>query len=152
MNRTFAKARGSLVVVIAAAAALAASAPPPGSAGVSPASSPPPPAPESEPAAPSNPREFFNIGTQKLRLGKLREAEAFLESALASQTERLQAPGLYNLGHVRFGQGIEELKKGPGGRPTAARAHNASQAADEATRAADEALAANELDKMVASY
>src|SRR2546430_7852029 len=65
-----------------------------------------------EPAPPSSPRDFFNAGTQKLRDGKLREAEAFLETALTSQNERFQPPSLYNLGHVRFGQGVQELKKG----------------------------------------
>src|SRR5258705_148388 len=73
------------------------------------------------PPVPSNPREFFNAGTQNLRNGKLREAEALLESALASQQQRLESPALYNLGHVRFGQGIEELKKSPSARPTLAR-------------------------------
>ncbi|HWH70424.1 MAG TPA: hypothetical protein VNT26_13640, partial [Candidatus Sulfotelmatobacter sp.] len=80
------------------------------------------PAPSApEPAPPTTPRDFFNAGTQKLRDGKLREAEAFLESALASQSERLQPPALYNLGHTRFKQGVEELKKGPPAGPTAAR-------------------------------
>src|SRR5947209_4770134 len=47
-------------------------------------------------AAPgSTPRELFNAGTQTLRAGKLGEAEAFLEKALASQNQRLQSPGLY---------------------------------------------------------
>jgi tetratricopeptide (TPR) repeat protein len=113
------------------------------------ASSPPS---SQEPAAPSTPRDFFNAGTQKLREGKLREAEAFFESALASQSERLQAPLLYNLGHVRFGQGIEELKKGPAAAPTAARGRAAAARADEASRAADEALAGDDVQKMVAAY
>ena len=59
-------------------------------------------------APPVTPRQFFNAGTQKLSEGKLREAEAFLESTLASQQARLQPPALYNLGHVRFRQGTEE--------------------------------------------
>src|SRR5689334_24509675 len=66
--------------------------------------------------APSTPQELFNAGTRKLQAGKLREAEAFLESSLSSQSEQLQPRALYNLGHVRFGQGVEELKKGPSGR------------------------------------
>ena len=72
----------------------------------------------SEPAPPATPREFFNAGTQQLSAGKLREAEASLETALASQNERLQPPALYNLGLVRFEQGVEELKKGPPAKPT----------------------------------
>src|SRR5262245_40834874 len=43
-----------------------------------------------DPATPSTSREFFNAGTQQLRDGKLREAEAFLETVLARQESRLQ--------------------------------------------------------------
>ena len=106
--------------------------------------------PEAPP--PSTPRDFFNLGTQKLEQGKLREAEAFLESALNSQTERLQPPALYNLGHVRFRQGVEELKKGPQAAPTAARGRAAAAAADEAIQAADDALAGDDIPKMVTAY
>src|SRR5439155_9491141 len=84
--------------------------------------------------------------------GKLREAEAFLESALASQKPGLQPPALYNLGHVRFGQGVEELKKSPAGGPTRAAARKAAQGDDEAIRLADEALRGEELEKLVAAY
>jgi len=105
-----------------------------------------------QPIAPATPKEFFNAGTQKLREGKLREAEAFLESVLAAQRETLQPPTLYNLGHVRFGQGAEELKKGPAGRPTAARGRAAALAATDAIASADEALASNDVQKMVAAY
>jgi hypothetical protein len=105
-----------------------------------------------EPPSPSTPREFFNAGTQKLREGKLREAESLLETALASQLGRLQPPSLYNLGHTRFGQGVEELKKGPPGGPTAARGHSVAQLADDASRAADEALQSDDVSKMVAAY
>jgi tetratricopeptide (TPR) repeat protein len=101
---------------------------------------------------PSTPREFFNAGVQQLEAGKLREAEASFETALASQSERVQNPALYNLGHVRFGQGVDELKKGPAARPTAARGRAAAQLADQATRDADEALASNEVQKMVTAY
>jgi hypothetical protein len=105
-----------------------------------------------EPAAPTSPREFYNAGTRNLLEGKLREAEAFLETALASQEDRLQPPTLYNFGHVRFAQGIEELKKGPASQPTLAAGRAASHDADEAIRGAESALASNEVDKMVAAY
>ena len=105
-----------------------------------------------EPAPPSTSREFYNAGTQKLHQGKLREAEAFLESTLASQSERLQPSALYNLGHVRFGQGIEELKKGPAAKPTIATARRVEQHADAAIQSATEALAGNDLEKMVIAY
>lgn len=102
--------------------------------------------------APSNPREFFNAGTVKLRENKLREAEAMLESVLSSQEERLQPPALYNLGHVRFAAGKEELKKGPAAKTTSARSRAASQAAENAMRAADDALAGDDLQKMIDAY
>jgi hypothetical protein len=89
---------------------------------------------------------------QKLRAGKLREAEALLESALAAQSEGLQPPALYNLGHVRFGQGFEELKKGPSGGPATSRGRAAAQLADSAIRQADQALGGNNVQEMVAAY
>jgi len=105
-----------------------------------------------EPAPPTSPREFYNAGTRKLREGKLREAEPLLESALASQQESLQPVTLYNLGHVRFSQGLEELKKAPPGRATLAGGQAASQQTDQAIRSAAEALAGDDLQKMVEAY
>jgi hypothetical protein len=105
----------------------------------------------SEPG-PVTPRDFFNAGTRKLREGKTRDAEMFLQTAVASQVESLQPGALYNLGHARFAQGVEELKKAPDGRPATARAQSANQQADEAIRIADAALAGNDVQKMVAAY
>src|ERR1035438_9232050 len=105
-----------------------------------------------EPAPPDTPREFYNAGTRQLAARKLREAEASLESALASQKEQLRTPALYNLGLVRFGQGVEQLKKGPAAKPTIERGQSAAQQADAALRQANEALGGNDLDKMVAAY
>jgi len=102
--------------------------------------------------APSTPREFFNSGTRELNAGKLREAEASLETALAGQNERLQTPALYNLGEVRFAQGAEELKKGPSVEATSARSRVAAEQGDEAIRAADDALESDELQKIIAAY
>src|SRR5689334_8393992 len=85
---------------------------------------------------PTTPREFFNTGTRELAAGKLREAEASLETALASQNERLQTPTLYNLGEVRFAQGAEELKKKPSAESVTARSRKAGEEGDEAIRAA----------------
>src|SRR5438552_1368779 len=50
----------------------------------------------SDATAPTMPREFFNAGTQQLRGGKLREAEASFESALASHRPALLPVALYN--------------------------------------------------------
>jgi tetratricopeptide (TPR) repeat protein len=105
-----------------------------------------------EPAPPATPREFYNAGTRQLGAGKLREAESSLESALASQQERFYPPVLYNLGLARFGQGVEQLKKGPAAKPTLERGQSAAQQADTALRQANDALGGNDVDKMVAAY
>ena len=102
--------------------------------------------------APANPREFFNAGTRNMRSGKLREAEASLESALASQNTGLQPAALYNLGHVRFSQGIDELKKGPAAGPTSARGQGATEQADAAIHSADQALAQTDVQTLAAAY
>jgi tetratricopeptide (TPR) repeat protein len=103
-------------------------------------------------APPSKPREFFNAGTRELNAGKLREAEAYFETALSSQNEQLQTPALYNLGHVRFDQGIEELKKGPSAQSANTLSRVAEQQGEEALQAADAALESNDVQKMVAAY
>jgi hypothetical protein len=102
--------------------------------------------------APVSPREHFNAGTKQLRNGKLKEAEASLESVLASQKPALQPVALYNLGHVRFKQGIEQLMKGPPAKPTSARARNAGAEVKEALKDVDQALASDDVPKMVAAY
>ena len=107
--------------------------------------------PQPEPT-PSTPRQFYNFGTRELRAGKLRDAEAALESALASQSAPLQPPALYNLGHVRFALGLEELKKGPAAHPTAEQGRAAAQSAGDATKDAEAALASDDVQRMVASY
>ena len=107
-------------------------------------------APETVP--PASPREYFNAGTRQLSAGKLREAEASLETALVSQDQRLQPAALYNLGLVRFRQGVEELKKGPAAKPAVARGESATQQGDEALRQAEGALASNDMLRMVAAY
>jgi hypothetical protein len=107
---------------------------------------------DSEASSPETPREFYNTGTRELKSGKLREAEASLESTVASQEERLQVPALYNLGHVRFAQGAEVLKKSPPGGQTVARGRAAERQADTAIRQIDDALAGNDDQKLVAAY
>jgi hypothetical protein len=108
--------------------------------------------PEVRSATPTTPRETYNAGTIKLREGKLREAEAFFQSALASQQESLQPPSLYNLGHVRFRQGVEELKKRPTAESSLNQGKGASQSAADAISAADTALREGNVQRMVASY
>jgi hypothetical protein len=98
------------------------------------------------------PAQLYNEGTQKLREGKLREAEGFLQSALASQREQVRVLALYNLGHVRFQQGVQELKNGPDANATNARARQASEIRDLALQTADAALAGGDVEALVAAY
>jgi tetratricopeptide (TPR) repeat protein len=117
-----------------------------------PESSPPSKPGAPEPNPPSTPREFFNAGTAKLRAGKLREAEALLETTLTRSAQNLQPAALYNLGHVRFGQGAEALSNSPPGKATAQAGRTAAQQADDAIRMADDALGGNDVEKLVAAY
>jgi hypothetical protein len=87
-----------------------------------------------------------------LKDGKLRESEAFFETALASQNERVQPVALYNLGHVRFGQGVEQLKKGPPGKTTMAAGASAGQSATGAIQEANKALAGDDMQSLIAAY
>ncbi len=99
-----------------------------------------------------SPRQIYNDGTQKLRAGKLREAETILQSAVASQDEKVQAASLYNLGHTRYLQGKEALAKGPDAEATHGTAQRAFASGGDAIRAADKALAGDDLETIVAAY
>lgn len=101
---------------------------------------------------PETAREFFNAGTRQLREGKLREAEAFLQNSLKLQDERVEAQALYNLGHVRYAQGAEELKRAPTDAAVAQRAQNALRHGDQALHQATDALAGSDVQTMVAAY
>jgi tetratricopeptide (TPR) repeat protein len=102
--------------------------------------------------APPPPQQLYNDGTQKFRQGKLPEAEASLQTALQSQNDKIRAPALYNLGHVRVQEGEAALKKGPDGKAAQAAAKHASETTDSALRAADEALAGQDVQDLVAAY
>lgn len=106
-------------------------------------------APEREP---KNAREFFNAGTRRLNENKLREAEGFFQTALRLQDVPAQAPTLYNLGHVRYALGAEELKRSPADGPTAQRVHSAWGRGDQALTQATDALAGNDIQSMVMAY
>jgi len=105
-----------------------------------------------DPDSPASPQQFYNNGTQKFREGKLREAEAALQMAVISQNEKVQVPALYNLGHVRFREGVEELKSGNDAKGSAASAKNACADGDEAIQSVDLALAGWDVQAMVAAY
>ncbi|MBI5388455.1 MAG: hypothetical protein HZA90_27640 [Verrucomicrobia bacterium] len=97
-------------------------------------------------------RDFFNDGTAQFQTNKLREAESALQVAVTSQNERVQPAALYNLGHVRFQQGVEALKEAPDAKGAAARGDHASAVADSAIQAADAALASGEVDAITRAY
>lgn len=97
-------------------------------------------------------RDYYNAGTQKFRAGKLSEAETLLLASVSKQDERAQPGALYNLGHVRFAQGGEELKKSPPGKAAAARSRDAATAGAGAIQQAEAALAGNDIQTMVDAY
>lgn len=99
---------------------------------------------------PQTARELYNAGSRQLQAGKLGDAEALLESSLDQQEDLVQPVALFNLGHVRFAQGTEALKKSPGG--VAPQSRRATEAGDEGIRKATEALASSDVAQMVAAY
>jgi len=99
-----------------------------------------------------SPRLLYNEGTQKLRDGKLQDAEVALQQAVTSQNEKVQPSALYNLGEVRYRQGAEEIKKGPNHQAVRANSQSASERGNDAIKAVDEALAGDDVQTMVSAY
>jgi len=97
-------------------------------------------------------RDFYNAGTWLLADKKFADAERMFESALAAQDERVQPAAVYNLGHVRFDDGLDLLKKGPDAQKVSALGKTALAAGDNALRQSEAALAQNDLEKMVGAY
>jgi tetratricopeptide (TPR) repeat protein len=97
-------------------------------------------------------RRLFNEAAEKLNAGKNREAESLLESLLAAQREELQSPALYNLGHARFAEGVEELKKSEKAGPAAARGRAAAMQSEGVITDARSALQGAELRRLINSY
>ena len=97
-------------------------------------------------------RDFYNAGTRLLAAEKFAEAESLFQSALAAQDERVQPLAEFNLGHVRFAEGAELLKKGPDAQKVSARGNAALAAGENAIRTAESALAENNLERMIAAY
>jgi len=107
---------------------------------------------ETNAVAPVTARDFYNAGTKLLAEKKFADAEQMFESALAAQVESVQPPALYNLGHARFDEGVELLKKGPDAQKVAAQGDAALAAGGQAIRDAESALAENNLNKMIYAY
>src|SRR5277367_3506209 len=101
---------------------------------------------------PVSPREFYNDGAKKLLAGKLGEAESSFQVAVASQNDRIQIPALYNLGEVRYLQGLKEFINGPSKNAVSERSQRAEEHADGAIHAADDALAGDDIPTLVTAY
>jgi hypothetical protein len=108
------------------------------------------PAEQENPSA--SPRKLYNDGTQRLHDGKLQEAEACLQGAVATQEARVQGPALYNLGEVRFKVGAQELKKAQDHQAVSGRSQQASDGANGAVEAIDKALLTDDVQAMVEAY
>jgi hypothetical protein len=103
-------------------------------------------------ALPVTARDFYNAGTKLLTASKFSDAEKMFQSSLAGQDERVQPAALFNLGHARFGEGMEILKKGPDAQKVSTQADAAMALGENAMRSGESALAENQLDKLIASY
>jgi tetratricopeptide (TPR) repeat protein len=105
-----------------------------------------------EPDREPNARELYNDGARKLAEGKLPEAESYLQSAVASQDDRVQPAALYNLGHARFQEGLNELTNSTEPGALGAKSASAMQNGAGAIHDIDDALAGENLQAMVAAY
>ncbi len=97
-------------------------------------------------------RDFYNAGTKLLAGKKFADAERMFQSSLAAQDETVQPPALFNLGHARFADGSELLKKGPDAQKTLAHGRATLAAGEETIHTMESALAENNLDMMVFAY
>ena len=109
-------------------------------------------APRVPPRPPDTARGLYNLGTQRFAEKKYAEAESLLRGALMKQDARVQPQAAFNLGHVRFAQGEEELKKTMGQKPTASRSRDVAQRGAQIAQQIQEALASGDTDKMVSAY
>ncbi|MEI7728689.1 MAG: VWA domain-containing protein [Verrucomicrobiota bacterium] len=99
-----------------------------------------------------SPRTLFNCGTQSLREGRWREAEAAINAAVTSNDATVQPLALYNLGQVRFRAAQEVLKGTPTAGDLETRSEQGILSADSAIKTADAALAGSDLRAAVSAY
>ena len=102
--------------------------------------------------APVKARDLYNEGTKLLAAKKYTDAERMLTAALAAQDDRVQPPAMFNLAHVRFGDGLDILKKGPDAQKVSVQGNAALAGGENAIRSGEASLAENQLDKMVSAY
>lgn len=104
------------------------------------------------PPAPVTARDFFNAGTKYLAAKKFTDAEKMFQSSLAAQDEKLQSKTEFNLGHTRFAEGADILKKGPDAQKISAQGQSALAASENAIRNGEASLAENQMDRMITAY
>jgi hypothetical protein len=97
-------------------------------------------------------RDFYNAGTKLLAAKKFADAEKMFRSALDTQDERVQPATMFNLGHTRFEDGAEILKKGPDAQKVSAQGSDALASGAGALRSTEAALADPQLEKLLSSY
>jgi tetratricopeptide (TPR) repeat protein len=102
--------------------------------------------------APAKARDLYNEGTKLLAAKKYADAERALAAALAAQDARVQPPAMFNLGHVRFADGLAIKDKGPDAQKVTAQANAALAAGENAIRSGEASLVDNQMDKMVSAY
>ena len=82
-------------------------------------------------------RQLYNEGSHWLAKTNWR-AEPYLKAAL--KDDRFLNPALYNLGHIHFNAGLEELKKGPSGKSTVSKARETANHTDQVIKDIDNVL------------
>jgi tetratricopeptide (TPR) repeat protein len=107
---------------------------------------------ETNSLTPVTARDFYNAGTKLFARTNFADAEKMFQSSLAMQDERVQPLALFNLGHTRFAEGVELLKKGPDAQKVMSRGNAVLAAGEHALGAGEAALAENNLEKMVSAY
>ncbi|TAK90875.1 MAG: VWA domain-containing protein [Verrucomicrobia bacterium] len=104
------------------------------------------------PSPPKTARGLFNAGTRLLAEKKFTDAENFFQASLAKQETEFQPAALFNLGHVRFAQGAEELKKAGSPKATEQQMRSAVETGSRAAQLAEASLAGTNVDQMVQAY
>lgn len=97
-------------------------------------------------------RDYYNAGTKLLTANKYADAERMFDSGLALQDERTQPPSLYNLGHVRFAQGVQNLTNGPSAKNALAQGEQALAHGNQAMTDVQGALGQPDLERVVDAY
>lgn len=101
---------------------------------------------------PVTPQDFFNAGTRQLAATNFVEAERMFHTVLSSSDEKWHALAEYNLGHTRYADGVEILKKGPDAQKVSEFGHAALTTGESALRSGEAALADNNVERIISAY